>query len=121
MRNTGTPLIIEASLNGSASKEANPAVPNGDEEIVADGLFAPSTYLYRNDTQDSRYYVETCRDLGIGLEPFEGDRTPTNVELVEEVVEVARHHGRPVATPAEAAQILGLPTFPVPFAARRAA
>jgi uncharacterized protein (DUF849 family) len=307
MSNPRTPLIIEASLNGSASKEANPAVPYSDEEIVADaiacmeagaslihnhteepiiggtgeldteryarpwrellrrrpdailtptmpvgqegvpvetrykhvvemaregllaqglcdpgtfnatlldadGLFAPSTYLYRNDTQDSRYYLETCRDLGIGLsisifeagflkfilaylrqdrlppgsmiklyfaadhlpfglpptaasldaylgmlegwdtpwlvsafgadcvgcglaeeailrgghvqvglEPYEGDRTPTNVELVEEVVGIARRHGRPVATPAEAAQILGLPTYPVPFAAREVA
>ena len=34
-----------------------------DEE----GLFAPTTLLYRNDMQDSRYYVETCRQLGLGL------------------------------------------------------
>jgi uncharacterized protein (DUF849 family) len=156
------PLIIEASLNGSASKRHNPLVPYSDEEIVADaiacmeagaalihnhtdepiigghgvldferyarpwrsllalrpdailtptmpvgqegvpvesryrhielmaeegllaqglcdpgtfnlslldeeGLFAASTYLYRNDMRDSRYYVETCRRLGIGL------------------------------------------------------
>ncbi|MEE4109989.1 MAG: 3-keto-5-aminohexanoate cleavage protein [Halieaceae bacterium] len=300
---TDAPLIIEASLNGSASKELNPAVPYSDDEIVADaiacmeagaalihnhteepiiggsgeldveryarpwrellrrrpdailtptmpvgqegvpvetryrhvvemaregllaqglcdpgtfnvslldeqGLFAPSTYLYRNDTRDSRYYVETCRELGIGLsisifepgflkfilaylrqnclppgsmiklyfaadhlpfgmpptaasleaylgmlegfdvpwlvssfgddcvgcglaeeairrgghvqvglEPYAGDRKPTNVELVEEVVAVARRYDRPIATPAEAAAILGLPTFPVPFAA----
>ena len=32
------PLIIEASLNGSASKEHNPAVPYSDEEIVADAI-----------------------------------------------------------------------------------
>lgn len=299
----GKPLIIEASLNGSASKELNPNVPYSDEEIVADavacmeagaalihnhtdepiiggsgeldteryarpwrellkirpdailtptmpvgqegvpvetrykhveemaregllaqglcdpgtfnvslldedGLFAPSTYLYRNDTQDSRYYVEKCRELNIGLsisifepgflkfilayhragklpagsmiklyfaadhlpmgmpptaasldaylgmlgdwdvpwlvssfgadctgcglseeaikrgghvqvglEPYSGDRTPSNVELVEEVVAIARTYGRPIATPAQAAEMLGLPTFPVAFAA----
>jgi uncharacterized protein (DUF849 family) len=32
-----------------------------------DGLFMPSTYVYRNDMHDSRYYVETCRRLGLGL------------------------------------------------------
>ena len=173
-----------------------------------DGLFAPTTMLYRNDMHDSRYYVEACRRLGIGLsisifepgflkfvlayyragrlppggllkfyfaadtlpfglpptaasleaylgmlgdcdlpwlvsafgddcvgcgiaeeairrgghvqvglEPFAGDRQPTNVELVEEVVALARRHGRPVATPEQAAEILALPTYPVPYAA----
>ena len=32
-----------------------------------DGLFAPTQMLYRNDMHDSRYYVETCRRLNIGL------------------------------------------------------
>jgi 3-keto-5-aminohexanoate cleavage enzyme len=32
-----------------------------------DGLFSPNTYLYKNDMHDSRYYVETCRRLKIGL------------------------------------------------------
>lgn len=299
----GKPLIIEASLNGSASKELNPNVPYSDEEIVRDavacmeagaalihnhtdepiiggsgeldteryarpwrallkirpdailtptmpvgqegvpvetryrhveemaregllaqglcdpgtfnitlldedGLFAPSTYLYRNDAQDSRYYVEKCRELNIGLsisifepsflkfilayhragklpagsmiklyfaadhlpmglpptdvsldaylgmlgdwdvpwlvssfgadctgcglteaaikrgghvqvglEPYTGDRTPTNVELVEEVVAIAKAYDRPIATPSQAADMLGLPTFPVAYAA----
>lgn len=295
------PLIIEASLNGAASKDHNPAVPYSDEEIVADaiacmdagaalihnhtdegifggtgkldteryarpwrellrhrpnailtptmpvgqegvsvedryqhirsmaeegllaqglcdpgsfnitlrgedGLFAPTTYLYRNDTQDSHYYVETCRELNIGmsisifepsflkfimafrqsgtlpagsmiklyfasedlpfgllptrssldayldmlgdwdvpwsvsafgddcvacglageaitrgghvqvgLEPYGGDRKPSNVELVNEVVALANDLGREVATPEQAAAILGLPSFPVSY------
>ncbi|MFK8050814.1 MAG: 3-keto-5-aminohexanoate cleavage protein [Halioglobus sp.] len=170
-----------------------------DEE----GIFASSTYLYRNDMDDSRYYVETCRELNIGLsisifepsflkfilayyrsgklppggmlkfyfgadhlpfgmpptaaslnaylgmlegcdlpwlvssfgddcvdcgiaeqaiqlgghvqvglEPYEGSRTPTNVELVEEVVALAKRYERPIATPAQAAEILKLPTYP---------
>jgi 3-keto-5-aminohexanoate cleavage enzyme len=173
-----------------------------------DGLFAPSTYLYRNDMADSRYYVEACRRLGIGLsisifepgflkfilayyragklppggmiklyfsgdtlpfglpptassldaylqmmgdcdlpwlvssfgddcvgcgiaeeaikrgghvqvglEPFAGDRSPTNVTLVEEVVALAAHYGRPVATPTVAAAMLRLPSYPVPYGA----
>jgi 3-keto-5-aminohexanoate cleavage enzyme len=173
-----------------------------DEE----GLFADSTYLYRNDTHDSRYYVEACRRLKIGLsisifepsflkfimayyragklppggmlkfyfgaehlpfgmpptkaslkaylgmiedcdlpwsvssfgddcvgcglakqaikrgghvqvglEPYEGERTPTNVELVKEVVALAKHYKRPIATPAQAAKILNLPTYPVSY------
>lgn len=53
----------------------------------------------------------------VGIEPYGGPRTPTNVELVEEVVELAGRLGRPVATPAQAAAILNLPTYPVPFAA----
>ncbi|MGB1141918.1 MAG: 3-keto-5-aminohexanoate cleavage protein [Halioglobus sp.] len=171
-----------------------------DEE----GLFAPTNLLYRNDMHDSRYYVETCRSLGIGmsisifepgflkfilayyragklppgallkfyfgakelpfgllptaagldayldmlgdcplpwlvssfgedcvgcglaeaaiergghvqvgLEPFGGERTPTNVKLVEEVVALAESHGRAIATPAQAAKIIGLPSHPV--------
>ncbi len=304
MPGTDTPLIIEASLNGSTSKDLNPNVPYSDEEIVADavacmeagaalihnhtdesifegdgtldaekyarpwrtllgerpdailtptmslgqgpgavesryrhieqmasegllamglvdpgsmnvsivgedGLFLPTQLIYRNDAQDSHYYVETCRRLQlgmsisifepgflkfilayhragklppggmlkfyfavdefsyglpptvtsleaylgmlgdcdlpwlvsafgedcvgcglaeaairrgghvqVGLEPFAGNRQPTNVELVEEVVALARSLGRPVATPAQAAQMLGLPVFPVPFTAR---
>lgn len=171
-----------------------------------DGLYAPSTYIYRNDMQDSHYYVETCRRLNIGLsisifepgflkfilayyragklppggmvklyfasddlpfglpptvasleaylgmmgdcdlpwlvssfgddcvgcgiaeeaikrgghvqvglEPYSGDRCPSNVELVEEVAALAQRYGRPTATPAQAARILQLPNYPVSF------
>jgi 3-keto-5-aminohexanoate cleavage enzyme len=172
------------------------------------GLFAESTYLYRNDMSDSRYYVETCRRLNIGLsvsifepgflkfilayhragklppggilkfyfasdelpfglpptaasleaylgmlgdcdlpwlvssfgddcvgcgiaeeaikrgghvqvglEPYGGDRCPTNVELVQEVAALAKHYQRPPATPAQAAEIMRLPTYPAPYRA----
>lgn len=173
-----------------------------------DGLFAPSDMLYRNDMSDSRYYVEACRRLNIGLsisifepgflkfvlayhragklppggilkfyfasddlpfgmppsaasldaylgmlgecdlpwlvssfgddcvgcgiaeeailrgghvqvglEPYAGHRQPSNVELVEEVVVLAKELGRPIASPAQAAEVLALPSYPVPFAA----
>lgn len=169
-----------------------------------DGLFRPGTYIYKNDMRDSRYYLETCRrlklglsisifepgfikfvmayvragqmppggmfkfyfgadhlsfglppteasliaylqmiegsnmpwlvssfgadlvDCGmaeqaikrgghvqVGLEPRLGadDQQPTNLELVEEVVEVAKALGRPIATPQQAAEIIGLPNY----------
>jgi 3-keto-5-aminohexanoate cleavage enzyme len=173
----------------------------------SDGLFRSSNYVYRNDTHDAHYYVETCRRLNIGLsisifepgfvkfvmayvragklpkgcmikfyfgtenlsfglpptekaleaylEMIEGSGLPwlvssfgedcvgcglaehsikrgghvqvgleplgkskravTNLELVEEVVALAKHHNRPIATPAQAAEILQLPVFPAPF------
>jgi uncharacterized protein (DUF849 family) len=52
----------------------------------------------------------------VGLEPYGGNRQPTNMELVTEVVELSKQYGRPIATPAQAAKILNLPTYPVPFA-----
>lgn len=46
--------------------------------------------------------------IRVGLEDYDGPRTPTNRELVAEVVDLARRGGRRVATPAEAATILRL-------------
>ncbi len=46
----------------------------------------------------------------VGLEDFNnGTRTPANVELVREVVALAKNAGRPIATCDEASAILGLP------------
>ena len=53
----------------------------------------------------------------VGLEPYGGERQPTNLELVKEVVALAGSLGRPIATPAQAARMLQLPTYPAPFAA----
>jgi len=53
--------------------------------------------------------LERGGHLHIGLEFFGGDRTPTNVELVVEAVELCEKSGRPVATPHQAAAILRLP------------
>lgn len=57
----------------------------------------------------SRYAIENGGHIRVGLEDYGGTRTPRNVELVEEVVKLARQAGRPVATPEEAAEILNLP------------
>ncbi|MEL6371065.1 MAG: 3-keto-5-aminohexanoate cleavage protein [Pseudomonadota bacterium] len=53
--------------------------------------------------------------IQVGLEPFGGDRTPDNVTLVKEVVELAGKLGRDIATPAQAAAIMKLPTYPVSY------
>ena len=53
--------------------------------------------------------LERGGHLHVGLEFFAGDRTPTNAELVAEAVELCEKVGRPVASPDEAAGILGLP------------
>jgi uncharacterized protein (DUF849 family) len=47
--------------------------------------------------------------LHVGLEFYRGDRTPTNVELVSEAADACARAGRPVASCAQAAGILGLP------------
>ena len=51
--------------------------------------------------------------LHLGLEFFGGPRTPTNAELVSEAVALCAEAGRPVATPDQAAEILGLAARPV--------
>lgn len=47
--------------------------------------------------------------IQVGIEPFGGDRQPTNLQLVEEAAALAARVGRPVATPTEARAILAIP------------
>jgi uncharacterized protein (DUF849 family) len=53
--------------------------------------------------------LERGGNLHVGLEFHGGERVPTNVELVSEAAALCRRLGRTIATPDEAAQILGLP------------
>jgi 3-keto-5-aminohexanoate cleavage enzyme len=61
-------------------------------------------------TPVARLALERGGHLHVGLEEhFDPERKPTNVELVEEAVKLCASVGRPVATPAETAELLGLP------------
>jgi 3-keto-5-aminohexanoate cleavage enzyme len=59
--------------------------------------------------------LERGGHLHLGLEFYRGDRNPTNVELVTEAVSLCKRLGRAVATPDQAADILGLPAKPEPI------
>jgi uncharacterized protein (DUF849 family) len=60
-------------------------------------------------TPIARLALERGGHLHVGLEEHSGARKPTNEDLVREAVELAREVGRPIATPAEAANLLNLP------------
>ncbi len=57
----------------------------------------------------ARHAIERGGHVRVGLEDYAGPGTPTNVDLVREVVKAAEAVGRRGATPDEAAAILGLP------------
>ena len=57
----------------------------------------------------ARLALERGGHVRVGLEDYAGPRTPGNVELVNEIVALARAVGRPIAPPRQAAQLLGLP------------
>lgn len=79
LEGTGLPWLV-AALGG---------------DIIASGLAAVA--------------IERGGHVRVGLEDFaNGTRTPSNVEMVKEVVALAAKQGRPVASCAEAASILGL-------------
>lgn len=57
----------------------------------------------------ARYALERGGHIRVGLEDYAGPATPNNVELVERAVELAGRVGRSVASPSEAALVLGVP------------
>jgi uncharacterized protein (DUF849 family) len=58
----------------------------------------------------ARSALERGGHVRVGLEDYAGPRTPSNVELVDELVELVNDCARSVATIAETNQILGMPT-----------
>jgi uncharacterized protein (DUF849 family) len=69
-----------------------------------------SVSVWGGDLMDgpvARLALERGGNLLVGLEPhFDPDRTPTNLELVQEAAALAASVGRPVATSAQAAALL---------------
>lgn len=57
----------------------------------------------------AQHAIERGGHIHLGLEFFDGDRTPTNATLVREAVELCDRAGLAVATPDQAAAILELP------------
>jgi uncharacterized protein (DUF849 family) len=55
------------------------------------------------------YVLSRGGHLRVGLDDYVGERKPTNVELVEQVVDLIERSGRVVATPAETEALLGIP------------
>jgi uncharacterized protein (DUF849 family) len=53
--------------------------------------------------------IERGGHVRVGREDYVGPQQPRNAELVRVIVAMAERHGRRVATPAEAAEILRLP------------
>ncbi|HXQ21809.1 MAG TPA: 3-keto-5-aminohexanoate cleavage protein [Candidatus Acidoferrales bacterium] len=53
--------------------------------------------------------IERGGHVRVGLEDYAGPRQPTNETLVAEIARLARNCGRPIATPAQAAEMLRLP------------
>ena len=61
-------------------------------------------------TPIARLALELGGHLHLGVEEFYSpDRSPSNEELMREAVELCAKVGRPVATTAQATEILGLP------------
>jgi uncharacterized protein (DUF849 family) len=58
----------------------------------------------------TRLAIERGGHVRVGLEDYAGERQPSNAELVAEVVDLAQKAGRPVATCAETAKLLSLPS-----------
>jgi len=52
--------------------------------------------------------IERGGHVRVGLEDYFGPRRPRNEELVAEIVALAQHHRRKIATPVQAAKILGV-------------
>jgi uncharacterized protein (DUF849 family) len=55
-----------------------------------------------------RLALERGGHLRVGLEDYTGDASVTNEELVAQAVDVVARTGRPIASPAETSEMLGL-------------
>lgn len=81
-------------------------------EMLGDAGLPWSIAVVSGDPWDggvAAHALERGGHLRVGLEDYAGSRAPSNLELVEEAVQLCQAAGRRVATAAEAAAILRLP------------
>jgi uncharacterized protein (DUF849 family) len=92
-----------------------PATPNALDaylEILGDCDVPWAVSLVGGDliaSEVARLALLRGGHLHLGLEFYNGERFPTNVELVEEAVALCHETGRQPANPDQAAEILDLP------------
>lgn len=107
--------LVKLYFGGERALFGLPGTERGLEAYLEmlDGSELPwSVALLGGDVVESglaRLALERGGHLRVGLEDYAGPGTPTNEELIHGAVELARKIGRPIASPAEAAEILGLP------------
>jgi uncharacterized protein (DUF849 family) len=79
---------------------------------MLDGIDTPwAATVYGGDCVETglaEYAIRHGGHVRIGLEDYLGPRTPSNLDLLAEVTDLAAKLGRPVATPSQAAQLLGV-------------
>jgi uncharacterized protein (DUF849 family) len=81
-------------------------------EILADSRLPWAVAVLGGDVVESgmaRQALQAGGPLRVGLEDFAGPRQPRNRELLDEAVSLCAEVGRPLATPRQTAEILGLP------------
>lgn len=108
------PAKIQLYFGGPALPFGLPPTPPSLEAYLAmlDGTGLPwMVGVLGGDVAESLAPLAIARGghVRVGLEDYTGARQPTNQELVTQIAEMAQRAGRPVATAAEAAAILGMP------------
>lgn len=81
-------------------------------DMLGDAPLPWSIAIVSGDPWDgdvARHALERGGHLRVGLEDYAGPRQPSNLQLVEEALALCAQVGRPLATAAEAAEILQLP------------
>jgi 3-keto-5-aminohexanoate cleavage enzyme len=108
------PLLVGLVLGGARLRHAHPATLAG---LAAHRAFLPAVALQwtvcahgANALAIAAAAIAEGGHVGIGLgdHPYRELGTPTNADLVRRVVELAADLGRPVATPDQARELLGV-------------
>lgn len=113
--------ITTVRLKGEQNQPVTFGLPPTEKALAAylemlEGTDIPwSVSVWGGDllqTPVARMALELGGHLHIGIEEhFDPNRTPTNVELIEETKALCAEFGRPLATFAQTRQMLGMPAL----------